>query len=143
MTSIRIAVVDGQGGGVGKALVEKLRQSFGKGVYIIALGTNSLATSLMLKAGADTGATGENAIAVNARKVDAIMGALGIISADSMLGEITPAMACAIGQSDAQKILVPINKCNLSVAGIKNMQFGEYIAEAVEMARSILKRQCG
>lgn len=131
MPILRIAVVDGQGGGVGKALVEKLRQAHGKDVYVLALGTNSLATSTMLKAGADTGATGENAIAVNVGKVDVIMGALGIISADAMLGEITPAMACAIGRSEARKILVPINKCNLGVAGVRPMQFGDYIAEAV------------
>ena len=135
MSTIHIAVVDGQGGGVGKALVEKLRQSFGKDVGIIALGANSLATSAMLKAGADAGATGENAIVANAGKVDIIMGALGIVAADSMLGEITPAMACAIGRSDAHKILVPISKCNLTVVGLKNMQFGEYIAEAVAGVR--------
>lgn len=131
MSAIRIAVVDGQGGGVGKALVEKLRQTFGRKVYIIALGTNSLATSSMLKAGADVGATGENAITVTAAGVDIIMGALGIVAADSMLGEITPAMARAIGQSAAQKILIPINRCSLTVVGLKNMQFNEYIAEAV------------
>ncbi|MDR0361546.1 MAG: DUF3842 family protein, partial [Planctomycetota bacterium] len=116
---MRIAVIDGQGGGVGKALVEKLRQTFGKDVHITALGTNSAATSLMLKAGADDGATGENSVVVNANKVDIIMGALGIISANSMLGEITPTMASAIGESDAQKILIPINKCNLTVIGVK------------------------
>ncbi len=136
MSILRIAVIDGQGGGVGKALVEKLRQSFRKDVYILALGTNSLSTSIMLKAGADAGATGENAIVVNARKVDIIMGALGIISADSMLGEITPAIACAIGQSQARKILIPINRCNLTVAGTKNMQFNDYVAEAVLAAQT-------
>jgi len=135
MTMMHIAVVDGQGGGVGKALVEKLRLTFDKQVFITVLGTNSLATSLMLKAGADAGATGENAIIVNVRKADIIMGALGIISADSMLGEITPGMACAIAQSDAQKILIPINRCNLTVAGMKNMQFSDYITEAVAEIR--------
>lgn len=136
MSSIRIAIVDGQGGGVGKALIEKLRQAFGNDIHIAAFGTNSLATSFMLKAGADVGATGENAIMVNIGNVDIIMGALGIISADSMLGEITPAIACAIGQSDARKILVPINRCNLAIAGMKNLQFGEFIAEAIAEVRS-------
>lgn len=133
MSGIRIAVVDGQGGGVGKALVEKLRQALGGEARILALGTNSLATAAMLKAGADAGATGENAILVNAGGVDFIMGALGVLAADSMLGEITPAMARAIGQSNAHKILIPVNRCGLTVAGLKAMQFGEYIAEAVSL----------
>lgn len=136
MAVTRIAVIDGQGGGVGKALVEKLRPAFGRDAHILALGTNSLATSLMLKAGADAGATGENAIAANVGGVDIVMGAIGILSADSMLGEITPAMAVAIGRSGAQKILIPINRCNLAVAGLKNLQFGEYVAEAVAAART-------
>ncbi len=131
---IRIAVIDGQGGGVGKALVEKLRQTLGATVYIVALGANSLATSQMLKAGADAGATGENAVVVNARRVDLIMGALGIVAADSMLGEITPAMSTAIGASDAEKILIPVGRCHLTVAGLKTMQFAECIEEAVKEA---------
>lgn len=131
MSMVCIGVVDGQGGGVGKALVEKLRQTFGKNVSITALGTNSLATSAMLKAGADAGATGENAIVVNAAKVDIIMGALGIIAADSMLGEITPTIARAIAQSAAQKVLIPINRCNLVVAGLKQLPFNDYVAEAI------------
>lgn len=134
MSIMTIAVVDGQGGGVGKALVEKLRQAYGGNVHILALGANSLATSVMLKAGADAGATGENAVVVNAGKADVVMGALGIVSADAMCGEITPAMACAVGRSAARKILVPVNKCNLSVAGVRPMQFGEYVAEAVALA---------
>ncbi len=135
MSGMRIAVVDGQGGGVGKALVEKLRQAFGGDAHILALGTNSLATAAMLKAGADAGATGENAVVVNAGNVDFIMGALGVLAADSMLGEITPAMARAIGQSNAHKILIPVNRCGLSVAGLKAMPFGEYVAEAVSLVR--------
>lgn len=134
MANLRIAVVDGQGGGMGKALVEKLRQAFGKDAEIIALGANSLATSAMLRAGADTCATGENAIVVNADRVDLIMGAVGIIAANSMLGEITEKMACAIGKSDAQKILLPINKCSLTVVGQKKLQFMECIDEAVTEA---------
>lgn len=139
MPIARIAVIDGQGGGMGKALVEKLRQAFGKKAHIFALGTNSLATSSMLKAGADAGATGENAIAVNAHKVDVIMGALGIVSANSMLGEITERMACEIGKSDAQKILLPINKCSLTVVGQKKLQFAECIEEAVAEALAFCK----
>ncbi|MDR1613797.1 MAG: DUF3842 family protein [Planctomycetota bacterium] len=134
---MRIAVVDGQGGGVGKALVEKLRHAFGKEAYILALGTNSHAASIMLKAGADAGASGENAIVANADRVRVIVGALGVVAADSMLGEITPAMARAIAQSGARKILVPVNRCGLTVAGVKNLSFGEYVAEAVEAVRAL------
>lgn len=133
MPKIQIAVVDAQGGGVGKSLVEKLRQSFGRDVYVLALGTNSLATSAMLKAGADAGATGENAVVVNAGKADIVMGAIGILSADSMLGEITGAMAAAIGRSEARKILVPVNKCSITIAGVQNKPLGELIAEAVAL----------
>lgn len=138
MDRVTIAVIDGQGAGVGKALVERLRLVYEKRVYVLALGTNSLATSLMLKAGADVGATGENAIVVNAGKVDVIMGALGVLAADSMLGEITAAMANAIGRSEARKILLPINRCNLSVVGLKNLQFTEFIEEAVAAVEGVL-----
>jgi NAD(P)-dependent dehydrogenase (short-subunit alcohol dehydrogenase family) len=103
---MKIAVVDGQGGGIGKALVEKLRIEFGNDIEITALGTNALATSLMLRAGADEGASGENAIVYNAGRVDVIIGPIGIIAADSMLGELTPAMAKAIAGSSAKKILI-------------------------------------
>ena len=132
MAAIRVLVVDGQGGGVGKVLVERLRLALGKDVFITAIGTNSLATSLMLKAGADAGATGENAILVNAPQAEVIMGAIGIIAADAMLGELSPPMARAIGSSQALKILVPLNRCNLQVVGIKTIPFASLIDEAVE-----------
>lgn len=138
MSPLHIALVDGQGGGVGKALAEKLRQACGPRVHLLALGTNSHATSAMMKAGADAGATGENAIVVNVGKADVILGPLGILSADALLGEITPAMAQAVGRSDARKFLVPTNKCNLNVVGLKTMPFGEFIAEAVDAVRALL-----
>lgn len=143
MSMMRVAVIDGQGGGVGKALVEALRLGFGRDVHIIALGSNSIATSLMMKAGADEGATGENAVVTNAARVDVIMGALGVLSADAMLGEITPAMAAAVGRSDAEKILIPLNRCNLIVAGIKEMSFSEYVEDAVHRLKSIYKSNLG
>ncbi len=135
---LHVAVVDGQGGGVGKALVESLRRSLGSEVRITALGTNAAATSAMLKAGADEGATGENAVVVNVARVDVIMGAVGVLSADSMLGEITAAMTTAIGRSPARKVLLPLNRCNLEVAGVKDMPFSAYIEEAVAMVRASL-----
>jgi len=98
-----VAVIDGQGGGIGRSVVEKLKNSLPGDIRIIALGTNSLATSNMLKAGANDGATGENAIVFNAARADFIIGAVGIISANSMLGELTPAIARAVAESPAKK----------------------------------------
>ncbi|UWG98490.1 DUF3842 family protein [Dehalobacter sp. DCM] len=115
---MRIAVIDGQGGGIGKVIVEKLRKGLPEEIEIIALGTNALATSLMLKAGANEGAAGENVIIYNVDKVDIIMGTVAIIAANSMLGELTPAMAAAIAQSPAKKILLPVNRYNIEVVGI-------------------------
>jgi DNA helicase TIP49 (TBP-interacting protein) len=109
--------VDGQGGGIGRAIVEKLRRELPRDAHIIALGTNALATSVMLKAGADDGATGENAIVVNAAKADIIAGVIGIVAANAMLGELTPAMARAVAESPAKKILLPLNRCGIEVVG--------------------------
>ncbi|MDR0905488.1 MAG: DUF3842 family protein [Oscillospiraceae bacterium] len=113
---MRIAVIDGQGGGIGKSIVEKLKKEL-PDAEILALGTNAIATATMLKAGADEGATGENAVVVNAPKVDLIVGVIGIISANAMLGELTPAIARAVSESPAQKILLPLNRCGIEVVG--------------------------
>ncbi|MEZ0537858.1 DUF3842 family protein [Caldicellulosiruptoraceae bacterium PP1] len=136
---MRIAVIDGQGGGIGKAIIEKLREETGSNVEIIALGANALATSLMLKAGADEGASGENAIVYNADKVDIIVGTIGIISANSMLGEITPNMAKAISESRAKKILIPMNKCNIFIVGVHEDNLSNYINEAVKTIKELIK----
>ncbi|MCB2290607.1 DUF3842 family protein [Clostridium sp. CS001] len=133
---MRIAVVDGQGGGIGKAIVEKFRQVFGEGIEIVALGTNSLATALMIKAGASEGATGENAVVYNASKVDIILGPIGIICANSLLGELTPLMARAIAESSAKKVLIPLNRCNVTVAGTQNKPLPHYIDDAIEIVKN-------
>lgn len=135
---MRIAVVDGQGGGMGKTLVERIRQTLGSQVEILALGTNALATAAMLKAGADEGATGENAIAVNASRVDYILGSVGILSANSMLGELTPIMAAAIAESPAQKILTPLNRCSLFIVGTRDEPLIKHIEEAAEFLKTTI-----
>ena len=132
---MRIAVIDGQGGGIGKAVVEKLRAAFGGEISIIALGTNTAATSIMMKAGADEGATGENAIVFNAPKADIIVGSVAVIAANSLLGELTPKMAKAISSSGAKKVLLPLNRCNIYVAGTSDMSLLHCIDEAVKTIR--------
>lgn len=115
---MRIAVIDGQGGGIGKHITEKLRKNLPESAEIIALGTNSLATATMLKAGANDGATGENAISFMANKVDIIAGSIGIIAVNAMLGEVTPKIAEAIAVSDAKKYLLPINRYGIEIIGV-------------------------
>ncbi|HQP46960.1 MAG TPA: DUF3842 family protein, partial [Flexilinea sp.] len=113
---MKIVVIDGQGGSIGKTIIEQLKKnSFSD--PIIAIGTNSIATSTMLKAGADFAATGENPILVACEDADILIGPMGIIAANSLLGEITPAIAVAVGKSKAEKILIPSNKCKITVAG--------------------------
>lgn len=136
---MQIAVVDGQGGGIGRALVEKLRASLGGRVQIVALGTNALATAAMLHAGADEGATGENAIVCNAPRVRVIAGSIGIVAPNAMLGELTPRMAEAIAKSPADKILIPVNRCGLYVAGGSGLTLGECLDDAVAAVAGRLK----
>ena len=132
---MRIAVIDGQGGGIGKAIVERLKQTFEDNIEIVALGTNSMATSLMLKAGADEGATGENAVIHNSGNVDIILGPIGIICANSLLGELTPLMAKAIAESPAKKVLIPVSRCNITVAGVETKGIPHYIDDAVQIIK--------
>jgi hypothetical protein len=127
---MKIVVIDGQGGSIGKAIVEQLVKKVDI-ESIFCIGTNSVATANMLKAGAKYGASGENPVVVACRDADYIIGPIGIIMADSMLGEISPLMAQAVGASNAHKILIPINKC-LTVAGVQNLSLGEYIKIAVD-----------
>ena len=131
---MNIMVIDGQGGRMGKSIVEQMKRNFPED-EILAIGTNSIATAAMLKAGADAGATGENPAIVGCRTADLIIGPLGIVIADSLLGEITPAMAAAIGQSRAKKILLPVNRCQHYIVGCRDLPLGELVRMAVELAR--------
>lgn len=135
---MKLAVIDGQGGGMGKAIVVRLRQLLGNDLHILALGTNALATGMMLKAGANQGASGENAIVYNANKVDIIIGSVAIITANSMLGELTPKMAHAIGESHARKYLIPLNKCNITIIGVKNDPLPHYIEQLITCIKNEL-----
>jgi hypothetical protein len=136
---MRIAVIDGQGGGIGKAIIEKLRLVMGNDLEVIALGTNALATSLMIKAGANEGASGENAIVVNADKVDVIIGTISVIAVNSMLGELTAKMAMSISESSALKILIPLNRCNIQIAGSKNEPLPHYIENAIQILKKYME----
>ena len=127
---MNILIIDAQGGGIGKQAITAIKQNIPEAV-ITAVGTNTTATSVMLKAGADYGATGENAVIVGTRKADVIIGPIGIIVADSMFGEITPTMAKAIGQSNAKRILIPVNHCDNIVVGIRNLSIKELIEEVL------------
>ena len=126
---MKIMIIDGQGGRMGSLLTEKTKNAAIPGAQIYAIGTNSIATAAMLKAGADYGATGENPVLVNSRDADYIIGPLGIMAADSLLGEVTPAMAVAVGQSSAMKILLPVNKCNHHVVGVSSEYSMSELAE--------------
>jgi len=125
---LNILVIDGMGGGIGKAIIEHIKSEIPNAI-ITAVGTNSIATSAMLKAGANNGATGENAVVFNCIKADFIIGVTGIIFANSMHGEISPAMAAAVSSSSAHKILLPIDKCSVTVLGVAEKPLQSYINE--------------
>lgn len=128
----RICVIDGQGGGIGKAVIKKLKDLLGESVEIIALGTNAIATAQMLKAKANRGASGENAIVQTAGKVDIIIGTIAIIMAHSMMGEVTPRMAEAIAGSPAKKILIPLSQENIKIVGVPSVPLPHFIDTLIE-----------
>lgn len=134
---MKVLVVDGQGGGIGKQLVSQIKNAVPEAV-VFAVGTNSLASQAMLKAGADTVATGENALIVNCRKADVIVGPVGIVIADALLGEISPAMATAVAQSTAKRILIPTNLCDNYIAGISDTTISVLISDCIEKIRSFI-----
>ena len=133
---MKILIVDGQGGGVGRQLAARIKETF-PDIRLMAVGTNTIATSAMLKGGADNAATGENAVLVAARKADVIVGPLGIVVADSLGGEITPAMANAIAQSGARRILIPFKNCDNVIVGVSDFTLGSLIQQAIEELRRI------
>lgn len=128
---MRVLVIDGQGGGLGRQLVNAVKERFPE-VEILAVGTNSAATNAMLRAGADQAATGENSVAVASGRVDVIMGPIGIVIADSMLGEITPRMALSVGQSLAKRILIPVNFCDNIVVSVTETSMAKNVQNAVD-----------
>lgn len=138
---MKIMIMDGQGGGVGRSLVEELSERIPQ-VELIAVGTNATATSNMMKGGTGNGATGENAVVYNSNRVDVIVGPIGIVMANAMLGEITPKMAEAVSSSDAKLILIPMNKCHVTLVGMENKKLSEYVREAVDKIAETIKGKC-
>jgi len=135
---LKLAVIDGQGGGIGATIIKGIRQAIDQDVEILALGTNSAATTRMMKAGANRGATGENAIVLTCKMVDLIIGPIGIIMANSMMGEVSPAMAAAVTSSSAPKILLPLTQENVILVGASE----EPLPHLVERAISKIKEIC-
>lgn len=136
-TALKVVVIDGQSGRIGRLLVEKIREA-DLPCELIAIGANAIATSAMLKAGAHAAATGENPVVVACRTADVIAGPVGIIAADAMMGEITPKMARAVGQSNARKLLLPVNLCSIIVPGTQSISLSALIDEAVETLRGLI-----
>ena len=133
---MRIVVIDGQGGGLGKQLVTNIKSEL-PDAEITAVGTNSVATGAMMKAGAHQGATGENAVVVCVRDADVIVGPMGIVIADALLGEITPKMAKAIGQAGAKRVLIPLNLCDNIIVGCQDQPMSKLVDEAIKAIKEI------
>ena len=137
---ISILIVDAQGGGLGRQLIAAIKKDLAD-AYILAVGTNAAATAAMLKAGADTAATGENAVLVACRKADFIIGPVGMVLADAMLGEITPAMAKAVAQADAVRIMIPFSNCDNYIAGVSDFSTGRLLDDALrELKKQVTDR---
>lgn len=137
---MNILIIDGQGGQLGSQIVKAAIKRW-PDIDLTAVGTNSAATTAMVKAGAKKAATGENPVVVACRKADVIIGPIGVVIADSLYGEITPVMAVAVGQSNASKILIPVNKCENLVAGISNLTVSALIEDALSKLQTIIDRK--
>ena len=132
----KVVIIDGQGGRMGRALVEEI-QKLCPGQPLLALGANTTATAAMMKAGAAMGATGENPVLVACRDADLIIGPIGIVIADALLGEITPAMATAVCQSSATRVLIPVNHCENYIVGVPDQPIGSLVAAAVQKVKAL------
>lgn len=136
--NITVLVMDGQGGQMGSQVIKSIAANF-ENLNIIAVGTNAAASVAMLKAGAAQAATGENPARVAAKRADVIIGPIGIVIADSMLGEVTPAMATAVGSADAVRILIPVNKCENIVAGVNDLTTADILRDVVRKLHAVLE----
>ena len=143
MQPVNVLVIDGQGGGLGRQLVAALSAQCPE-AQLTAVGTNSLAANAMLKAGAQRAATGENAVVVNCRRADIIVGPIGIVIADALLGEITSAMATAVCQSHATRVLIPVNHCENYIVGVPEQPISDLVAAAVQKVKTLCAGEgCG
>jgi len=135
--AVKLMIMDGQGGGIGAAIITGIRESLGNDPVVLALGSNSIATSRMMKAGANRGGTGENAIVHTSRMVDIISGPLAIIMANSMMGEVTPGMAAAISSSNARKVLIPLTQENVTIVGDSGEPLPHLVVKAVKIIKEM------
>lgn len=135
---MKILMIDAQGGGIGKQVITAIKHDFPQ-MEITAVGTNSMATTTMLKAGADHAATGENAVVVGCRRADVIIGPIGIVIADAMYGEVTPTMASAVGQSNAKRLLIPVNHCDNIIVGISDLSMGRLIDSILQELKRLIE----
>lgn len=140
---MRILIIDGQGGGIGSRLAALLRPRLPEGCELLCAGTNALATSAMLKAGAARGATGEHAIVYNAQRAHLILGPMGILLVNGILGEVSPAMAAAVSGAECKKVLIPSSTCGVLVAGTEERRLEDYLNSAVDMALGEIARLAG
>ena len=134
---MQVLVIDGQGGGLGRQLVSAIKERFSK-IEVLAVGTNSMATAAMLRAGADQAATGEKSVGVASSRAEVILGPIGIVIADSMMGEITPRMAVAIGQSHAKRILIPVNHCDNIIGGVAESSMTRNVQNAMTALEALI-----
>jgi NAD(P)-dependent dehydrogenase (short-subunit alcohol dehydrogenase family) len=137
--TLRICIIDGQGGGIGATLIKYLKAAYGESVVLIALGTNAIATAQMLKAGANKGASGENAICRTVFQVDCVIGPIAVAWANAMLGEVTPKMAEAVTSSPALKILLPLSQEKVEIVGVVKEPLPHLVQEAVEKIKEVMK----